>query len=245
MGSRARFLRGAVAAIAVATICSGAGAASAQPEGFPPLPGLDAVPSRTTLAVRTPFGVGWGTANQEEVRGALSMAKLYLADYALRHGDGSEEDIALSERMIRFSDNAAADTIEAKYPGAIAAVATEYGLEQTSTTGAWSTSLTSAADLADFLSAKQTSDPTSPILRWMTEAAPVAADGTAQDWGTARLPGVRGTKWGWSDLPPQEVASASFGPGFTVAAITLGTPQDQTTDVLEAMIEASLAVPFP
>ncbi len=66
---------------------------------------------------------------------------------------------------------------------------------------------------------------------------PVAADGTRQNWGTARLPGVLGSKWGWSDLPPPEVASASFGPGFTVAAHTRGSPEDQTADVGQALAE--------
>ncbi|WP_245547163.1 hypothetical protein [Nocardia brevicatena] len=202
----------------------------------------DSVPPRSAISLRTPIGIEWGTANENEPRSALSMSKLYLADYALRHGDGSAEDRVNAERMIRYSDDAAADAVEAKYPQAIAVIAAEYGLEQTSPGAGWGTSTTSTADLADFLTAKQTTDPTSPILGWMAIAAPTAADGTRQDWGTATLPGVQGSKWGWSDMAPPEVASASFGPGFSVAAHTRGGPADQTADVMGALSEMILDV---
>ncbi|WP_174361671.1 hypothetical protein [Nocardia paucivorans] len=237
--------RTAASALLLAVICSTAipAPATAQPsleQGIPVAP-LDDVPPRTALSLRTPIGIAWGTGNENEPRSALSISKLYLADYALRHGDGSAEDRANAERMIRYSDDAAADAIETKYPQAIAAIAAEYGLEQTRPgSGGWGTSVTSTADIADFLTAKQTTDPASPILGWMATAAPTAADGTRQDWGTAQLPGVQGTKWGWSDMAPPEVASASFGPGFTVAAHTRGGPADQTADVLGAL---SAAIP--
>lgn len=211
------------------------GVAAAAPSAEPPVAVSDPAASRTAISVRSPFGFRWGSANEHQARSALSMAKLYLTDYALRHGDGSAADLAYGERMIRYSDDAAADAVAAKYPQAIAAVAAEYGLTQTRAGASWGTSTTSVADLADFLAAKQRTDPGSPILAWMATAAPRAADGTEQNWGTAALPGVQGTKWGWSDLAPPEVASASFGPGFTVAAHTWGTPGEQTADVLGAL----------
>ncbi|WP_327150883.1 hypothetical protein [Nocardia sp. NBC_01329] len=185
--------------------------------------------------MRTQSGLHWGSAEEHQVRSALSLAKLYLTDYALRRGDGSADDRALGERMIRFSDDAAADAVEAKYPQAIAIVAMEYGLAETRPGANWGSSTTSTADVADFLDAKQRTDAASPILTWMATAAPRAADGTEQNWGTAVLPGVQGTKWGWSDAAPPEVASASFGPGFSVAAHTAGSPEDQTADVLGAL----------
>ncbi|WP_067865022.1 serine hydrolase [Nocardia shimofusensis] len=193
-----------------------------------------AVP-RTTIAVRTDLGHRWGLGAAHAPRGALSLAKLYLVDYALRHGDGSAVDRELGERMIRYSDDVAADRLAGKYPGAIAAVAAEYGLTATGAGGHWSAATTSSADVAEFLHAKARSDPGSPILAWMATAGDRAADGTPQNWGTARLPGVLGTKWGWSDFGTPEVASVSFGPGFTVAAHTYGTPADQTADVLAAL----------
>ncbi|MET7772235.1 hypothetical protein [Nocardia sp. NPDC005366] len=234
-------------AILIASASFGAVPMSASAQSDPE-PGMspDGVPPRSAISLRTPMGIEWGTANEHEPRSALSTAKLYLADYALRHGDGSAEDRACAERMIRYSDDAAADTVAVKYPQAIGSTAAEYGLEQTQSTGQWGTSTTSTADLADFLTAKQTTDPNSPILDWMATAAPTAVDGTEQNWGTAALPGVQGSKWGWSDMPPQEVASASFGPGFSVAAHTRGGPAEQTADVmgaLEGIVTDILGVP--
>lgn len=225
-----------ILATLLAAACSGPVPAVARPLPPPDAPALS-VPARSAVSVRGPNGLRWATPNEFETRSALSMAKLYLADYALRHGDGSPADRMHAERMIRLSDDAAADLVAAKYPQAIGAVAVEYGLTQTTAGAGWNTATTSTADLADFLAAKQATDPTSPILGWMASAPPTAADGTQQNWGTARLPGVQGSKWGWSDLPPPEVASASFGPGFTVAAHTRGGPQDQTADVERALAE--------
>ncbi|MEU1950609.1 hypothetical protein [Nocardia rhamnosiphila] len=227
----------ALAFAALATCCAlgpPVAQAAPAPDLVPPTAAGELAP-RTAISVRSLTGLSWGTADEHQVRSALSLAKLYLTDYALRHGDGSAGDLAHGERMIRYSDDAAADAVAAKYPGAIASVAAEYGLAETRPGANWGSSTTSTADVADFLDAKLRTDPASPILSWMATAAPRAADGTEQNWGTAALPGVQGTKWGWADAPPQEVASASFGPGFTVAAHTRGGPADQTADVLGAL----------
>ncbi|MFE7718998.1 hypothetical protein ACFU44_08135 [Nocardia rhizosphaerihabitans] len=222
-----RTLAGCVAAVAVGlAIAAPAANADEDPTTVPP---------RTAISLRTPGGFGWGTANEHESRSALSMSKLYIVDYALRHGDGSPEDRALSERMIRDSDDGAATQLASKYPQAIEATASEYGLRQTHGTADWGRSSTSTADITDFLSAKQRTDPGSPIFEWMAGASNTAADGTPQNWGTAQLPGVQGSKWGWSDVGAPEVASASFGPGFSVAAHTYGSPADQSADVLDAL----------
>lgn len=221
-----------VAAIATGLCLCAAPVATAQVQ--PPDPA--SVPPRTAISVRTSVpGVRWGTANENEVRSGLSVAKLYLVDYALRHGDGSASDRELAERMIRSSDDMAADTMAAKYPGAVDAIAEEYHLTSTRGGEGWGAAATSTSDIADFLDMKIRTEPDSPILAWMADPAEKAADGTVQDWGTARLPSVVGTKWGWSDFGESEVASASYGPGFTVAAHTRGTSADQTTDVVDAV----------
>jgi hypothetical protein len=139
--------------------------------------------------------------------------------------------------MIRYSDDGAADALAAKYPSAIDRTAAEYHLPATHSGPTWGESATSTADISDFLDAKLHTDPGSPILRWMSEASPVAADGTVQDWGTSHLPGVVGSKWGWSDAGPSDVGSASFGAGFTIAAHTHGTGPDQTADVLSVLAQ--------
>ena len=64
----------------------------------------------------------------------------------------------------------------------------------------------------------------------MATAAPVAADGYRQDFGTSHIPGVWGTKFGWSDDRTIH-ASVSTGHGFTVAANTYGDAQTHTADV--------------
>lgn len=197
--------------------------------------GISEVPTRTALSfAHTPSGLRAGTPNQGEARPGLSIVKLYMADYMMRHGDGSAEDRALAERMIRSSDDGAASRAYAKYPHSIDAIAAEYGLTGTRGAAAWGSSATSTADAVTFLETKKLTDPTSPILGWMAAAEPVAADGTPQDWGTALLPSVTGTKWGWSDYGPAIVASASFGPDFSVSAHTYGSSGEHTTDVLEA-----------
>ncbi|BAH48711.1 hypothetical protein ROP_04640 [Rhodococcus opacus B4] len=128
---------------------------------------------------------------------------------------------------------AGSDSAYAKYPQSIDAVAAEYRLTGTRGADFWGNSVTSTADTVTFLEAK-TTDPSSPILGWMATAAPVAVDGTRQNGGTGALPSVTGTKWGWSDDGSSVVASASFGPDFSVAANTYGTAEQHTSDVLGA-----------
>lgn len=69
------------------------------------------------------------------------------------------------------------------------------------------------------------------MLSALATASPVAADGYKQDYGTATLPGVLGTKWGWSDDRSSVNASVSFGPFFSVSASTYGPSQQLTDDV--------------
>ncbi|WP_420098020.1 hypothetical protein [Corynebacterium sp.] len=195
-------------------------------------PVLPTINPRTSIAVNSPVYNG-GTANAKESRPGLSIVKLYIVDHALRHGDGSRADRDLAERAIRASDDAAAAQLYTKYPDSINATAREYGLSSTTGHQNWGYSTTSAADAASFLRAKQLRDPSSPILHWMETADLVAADGTRQTWGTANIPFVTGTKWGWSDQGPSVVASASVGGSlFSVAAVTYGTADQQTGDVL-------------
>ncbi|UGT62136.1 hypothetical protein [Nocardia asteroides] len=201
----------------------------------------DDVPARTAFSTRTLRGGGSGSANENEPRAALSLAKLYLVDYAVRHGTHGELDRAAGERAIRFSDDAAADTLDAAYPDAVDAIAAEFGLTHTGG-GYWGTSTTSTSDVATFLLAKLRADRDSPILEWMADAAPVAADGTEQNWGTADLPGVLGTKWGWSDTGISEVASASFGVGYVVVANTIGSTGEHTADVFAGFGAAAFEV---
>lgn len=200
-----------------------------------PIDNFAHVPPRTAIAYHNSLSdTHVGTANEHESRPGLSMVKLYITDFALRQGDGSEEDIILGERMIRLSDNAAADRAFSKYPNAIDDVAREYGLPDTRGAAHWGQAFTSAADLVRFLAAKRSNDPESRILAWMGHPGSEMADGTPQNYGTSHLPGCVGSKWGMSSFGQRIVASASFGTDFTVATITYGGPTEQTDDVLSA-----------
>ena len=204
-----------------------------------------APPGRTALALTTPLG-HVGSPNQDEARPALSEVKLLMADHALHVGDGSDELRGLCERMIRFSDDDAALEVWNRFGAeSIDSPARVYGLPATHAGPSWGTSTTSAHDLTRFLDIKRATEPDSPVLRWMTEAGAIAADGTHQNWGTAQFSDVAGTKWGWSDTGAPVHASASWGHLFTVAAITYGTPEDQTADVRGALPDVPLPVPDP
>ena len=87
--------------------------------------------------------------------------------------------------------------------------------------------MTSTYDAVSFIAQLIEQDPTHPILVAMAEADPVAADGYGQDFGTSVLPGVIGTKWGWSDDRDLH-SSVSFGENFVVAAAVTGTADDLT-----------------
>lgn len=210
-----------------------------------PAPGDFAdVPARTSLSFEHgPTGIHVGSANENDPRPGLSTVKLYIADYALQHGDGSPTDRDLAARMIRASDDGAAAQLDAKYPQAIDAVAAEYGLTSTKRGDGWGSSYTSTADTVRFLEAKNRDDPAGLVLGAMKTPSPVAADGTDQNWGTSRLADVTGTKWGWADDGSSVVASASIGDGFSVAANTYGSPEMQTDDVLNALAGVDLSPP--
>ncbi|MEV5651296.1 hypothetical protein AB0L57_23855 [Nocardia sp. NPDC052254] len=220
-------MRTILVASVVALLMTGTAGATASPTGDPAVPN----PRTSFVIVSLIPGMSTGTSNSSEPRPALSMAKLFLADYVLRHGDGSVADRELAQRAIRLSDNDAATTLDDKYPAAIAAIAAEFGLTDTRRGAFWGESVTSASDVADFLAAVERGTPFSPLLAWMAGASPIAADGTVQNWGTARIPAVIGSKWGWADDHVSEVASASFGPGFATAAFTYGDADDENADL--------------
>lgn len=198
------------------------------------------VPPRTQMTVRYADGHVASTGNSHESRPALSLVKLYLGMWVLKYG--APEDKARVENMVRFSEDATAGDLERRYPQAIPGIIGEYQLGETHHNGYWGNTTTSTEDLSRFLGAISTDPVAAPIMKGMATAAPVAADGYRQDFGTARIPGVMGTKFGWSD-DRQVHASASFGPGYTAAANTYGSPADLTADVLGAVEVAAPPAP--
>lgn len=207
-----------------------------------PAPGnLGAVPPRTSISfTHSPSGTTVGTPNQHESRPGLSLVKLYIADYVYDHGTEAEKAAAF--RMLQTSDDAIALSLYTAYPQSIAVTAEKYGLGDTHAASHWGNSTTSTYDASTFLEArKRDHGLQDPILVALATATPVAADGYAQNYGTALVPGVIGTKWGWSDDRTSVHASASYGTDFSVAAQTYGPATQLTADVLEAFPSGSPA----
>jgi hypothetical protein len=166
-----------------------------------------------------------GTDTERFARPALSLIKLYIAEYVIEHGTFAEQYAAID--MISSSDDGTAGELYQKYPESIDEVAREYGLLSTRAHARWGSSVTSTYDVVDFIVQLLEKDPTHPILVAMAEATPIAADGYGQDFGTSVLPGVIGTKWGWSDSRELH-SSVSFGENFVVAAAVTGSAEDLT-----------------
>ncbi|MBV7295146.1 hypothetical protein KRX51_04330 [Corynebacterium sp. TAE3-ERU12] len=232
--------------------CALTGAITPAPARAVPLPNLDQAgnlraPAQTQITVAYfPAGLRVGTANQHEPRPGLSMVKLYIGHYIVREGNAL--DIPAVRQMIRASDDQIATRLYKKYPQSIKRIAEDYGLSDTKAGASWGVSRTSSYDLVTFLLRLQLEDPAGPVLDAMRNPYPVAADGYPQNFGTATLPGVTGTKLGWSNDRVSHHASASIGPGFVVAAETRGTREAHTNDVRNAFItidSVSGSAPIP
>ncbi len=178
-------------------------------------------------------GYRTGTATERFARPALSLIKLYIAAYVIEHGTLAEQYDAIT--MISSSSDKVAGQLYRAYPDSIDEVAEEYGLLSTRAADRWGFSVTSTWDAVNFIAQLLEEDPTHPILVAMAEATPIAADGYGQDFGTSVLPGVIGTKWGWSDKRDLH-SSVSFGENFVVAAAVTGTADD-LTDLVEFQLK--------
>lgn len=192
----------------------------------------NAVPARTQVTLRYSNGAVVSTANSHESRPALSLVKLYLGYWVLQHG--APEDKARVENMIRFSEDGTATDLDRRYPQAIPEVIGQFNLRETHHPGYWGNTTTSTEDLTRFTAAIVNDPVAAPIINGMRNASPIAADGYKQDYGTSRVPGVVGTKFGWADNRGVH-ATASFGNGFTIAANTYGAASQLTGDVLGAV----------
>lgn len=187
-------------------------------------------------------GFHTGSANERFTRPALSLAKLYIADEVFR--SGNERQQRLASEMIRTSDDAIAEELYREFPDSIDQTAARYSLYSTRSDGEnrWGYSVTSAYDLVSFISQKIQEDPHDPLLNAMRSAAPVAADGYAQNYGTATLKGAQGTKWGWSNDHTLN-SSVTFGADFVAAAAVAGSAEDLTNLVKQQLTQVNSAAP--
>lgn len=182
-------------------------------------------------------GMRMATANEHEPRPALSLIKLYIATYVLEKGSFEDKYEALD--MIASSSDTSAEELFEKYPNSIDSVAKEYGLQATKAGDQWGTSVTSMYDVVRFVVQLKEDNPTHPVLVAMAHADPISEDGYEQDYGTAKLQNVVGTKWGWSNDKTLH-SSVSFGKNFVVAATTYGSADDLTDFVKDEVTGSNL-----
>lgn len=190
---------------------------------------------RTRISVLYTASGRWEeTANVHQVVPALSLIKLLIAEYVVRHafGPGALSDREKALNMVRASDDDAARELFEKYPTSIETVVKEENLRFTWVGKKWGSAVTTTGDMVRFILAMQ--EENSPVIAAMETALPVAADGYDQDFGTATLPSVTGTKFGWSNDRESAHSTASVGDGFIVVASTAGSKDEHTADVTEA-----------
>lgn len=182
--------------------------------------------------IRLHDGMYMGSAAEHDPRPALSLIKLYIATYVIEQGEYEDKFEALG--MIASSSDKSAEELFKKYPDSIDRIAKEYHLESTKAGEKWGYSETSTYDVASFISQLIKRDETYPVLVAMSHADPVSEDGYDQDYGTAKLSNVVGSKWGWSNDKSIN-SSVSFGKNF-VAAASINGSADDLTDYVKSEI---------
>lgn len=193
------------------------------------------VPGRTTVAIHNDNGTEYDTPGAHAQGPAESLAKLLLAHWVLRHGVPADK--ALVDPMIRLSDDGIATHLDHTYPNAIRDVVNDYHLTETTPGAYWGATSTSMHDIARFVQELRRDPGAAPIINAMAGAAPVASDGYAQNYGTATIPGVWATKFGWADDGSINT-TVSIGPDYVIAARTHG-PAHQLTDDLAGVRAAA------
>ena len=187
--------------------------------------------------IRLHDGMHMGSASEHEARPALSLIKLYIATYVMEKGEYEDKYEALD--MIASSSDKSAEELFDKYPDSIDTIADEFNLESTKAGEQWGYSQTSTYDVASFISQLIDRDETHPVLVAMAHADPISEDGYRQDYGTAKLSNVVGSKWGWSNDKTIN-SSVSFGENFVAAASITGSSDDLTDYVKDEVTGKNL-----
>ena len=190
---------------------------------------LEGDEGRSVTYIRLHDGMHMGSASEREARPALSLIKLYIATYVMEKGEYEDKYEALD--MIASSSDKSAEDLFDKYPESIDTIADEFHLESTKAGEKWGYSQTSTYDVASFISQLIERDETHPVLVAMAHADPISEDGYRQDYGTAKLSNVVGSKWGWSNDKSIN-SSVSFGENF-VAAASINGSSDELTDYVK------------
>ncbi|MEH0147839.1 hypothetical protein V6D40_09250 [Corynebacterium sp. Q4381] len=228
-------LTAALSAATAAALVITSGAAPAQAVHVDP----SYLRERTALAVVHPDGRISMSADGEEPRPALSLAKLYLGYYVLYHGTSEEKDQV--EKMIASSNDAIAGKLDRAYPEAIDEIASDFDLTSTARAGGWGKTQTSARDIATFISEILWDPVAKPLFSGMEHQDSVAADGFIQGFGTARIEDAEGSKMGWTDDRTSGTGSVSWGKTggdtWVASALTYGNAYQNTVDVRNGIKE--------
>lgn len=237
-----RIVAAAVSLVMAATLIAPGATArtseTSEPGKKTPIPVLDdgefdADHSVQVSYVHVPTGYRVDSGNVDEIRTCLSICKIYIADHVFREGTAAQKKQATE--MIRTSDDGITTRLYRAFPESIDEVAERYGLPGTAGMRTWGKSVTTTHDVATFLAAKVAKgDFDDPVLAAMADSAPFGSDGYPQDFGTAVLPGVIGTKWGWADIHDSMNASSSYGDDFVISLNVIGDA-DATTEVAEEL----------
>ncbi len=161
-------------------------------------------------ATRTAAAIAGNGAAADRPFPTASMVKLFLAEDVLHRAREGRiglrpDDRGLMRRMITASDDPAASTLWVRYDGdrAVRDVVRRYGLTGTSppaVPGQWGRTVTTANDLARFLSLLPVTahpDDADTLLDWMQGTTPVAADGFDQRFGLFGATEEAAVKQGW------------------------------------------------
>ena len=237
-----RIVAAAVSLVMAATLIAPGAVArtseTSEPGKKTPIPVLDdgefdADYSVQVSYVHVPTGYRVDSGNVDEIRTCLSICKIYIADHVFREGTTAQKKQATE--MIRTSDDGITTRLYRAFPESIDEVAERYDLPGTAGMRTWGKSVTTTHDVATFLAAKVAKgDFDDPVLAAMADSAPFGSDGYPQDFGTAVLPGVIGTKWGWADIHDSMNASSSYGDDFVISLNVIGDA-DATTEVAEEL----------
>jgi hypothetical protein len=192
---------------------------------------------------------------------SASMVKLFMAEDILhRNRVGllslTREDFRLLQEMIRRSDDPAASALWVRFGGGrmVSDVAARYGLPGTtppSSPGQWGQTMTTALDLARFLSllpvVAHPAD-AGALMVWMRTATPVAADGFVQRFGLlGTLPPLTAVKQGWMCCVGGSRHLHSVGViGHRVVVLLSAVPRDVSYEAATAALNAAAAaIPPP
>lgn len=187
-----------------------------------------------------------------------SLVKLFIADNLLqrqRSGEFqlSEQDRALIEAMLVFSDDSAAESLYSRFgqDAMVIEVAQRYGLaslKPASPVGEWELTLVSAIDVARYYDLFLRVTPAADrdyVVGLLRRSSPVAADGFNQAFGllTAFSGGTVGVKQGWMCCPGGNAYLHSTGivgtdNRYCIAIITVepdGSSAAFRTDLLDGI----------